>query len=550
MADDYCYNCFAMRAGAGPCPHCGYDPEWDRHKYPNALPHGSILAGRYILGRVLGQGGFGVTYVALDKPAGQKIAIKEYLPTTLAHRMPGTALVSANGEEKGESFRYGLDRFLEEARVLAKFNGSANITAVRSFFQENGTAYFVMDYVEGISFKAYLRSHSGQVSWQEAVNILRPVMMALAAVHRAGIVHRDVAPDNIYIAGDGIVKLLDFGSARYSLGDHSRSLDVILRPGYAPKEQYLSRSRQGPFTDVYSLAACFYAAVTGYLPQESLERDQKDELVPISRYGARIPSGLESVIYKGLAVRAEDRFQSMEDFLAAVDRAVAEASPPPVPVQPISPTPPVPLPEPQEPVRPTIDSVPQPRPDFRRTSPALPGGSIACIVCCVLMGAAGVGLLLLESIWCLLAFAAALILGAAAIFLAKRQKPWREQRYRDACAAYGAGDYLQAVRLFRQAAGAGDARAKYCLGECFRWGNGVPQDMEAAFKWYLAAAENGNEDAYYTVGCCYYTGDGVAADQESAVVWLKRAAESQSGAASAARRMLEALRPSVGGTIS
>lgn len=536
MGIPYCYNCFAVRTGTGPCPHCGYDPARDGGKRPNALPHGSILAGRYILGRVLGQGGFGVTYVALDKPAGRKAAVKEYLPSSLARRMPGTSLVSANTGADGESFRYGLSCFLEEARLLSKFNGNANIAAVRSFFQENGTAYFVMDYVEGISFKARLRSRGGRVSWQETVRILRPVMKALEAVHRAGVVHRDVTPDNIYIAGDGGVKLLDFGAARYSLGDRSRSLDVILRPGYAPREQYLSRSRQGPFTDVYSLAACFYAAITGYLPQESLEREERDELVPISRCGVRVPPGLESAIYKGLAVRAEDRYQSMGEFLAAVDRAEREAAPPPVP------------PGPPEPEKPPAPPAPQPPAEPRRASAPLSGGGIACVVLCALAGTAGTGLLLAGSAWCLPAFAAALALSVSAL-LSQRPGPKRERRYRDACAAYGAGDYPRAVRLFRQAAGAGDARAKYCLGECFRCGNGVPRDRNAAFKWYLAAAESGNEDAYYTVACCYHTGDGVAADPEKAAAWLEKAATSRSGAAPAARRMLEALRSGTGGTV-
>ncbi len=534
-----------MRTGAGPCPHCGYDPDWDASRYPSALHHGSILAGRYIVGRVLGQGGFGITYVALDRPAGQKCAIKEYLPVSLAHRMPGTSLVSANAEGDGP-FRYGLECFLEEARVLSQFNGNSNIAAVRSFFQENGTAYFVMEYVEGISFKTYLRNHGGRVSWQEAVRILRPVMEALRTVHRAGIVHRDVAPDNIYIAGSGEIKLLDFGSARYSLGDRSRSLDVVLRPGYAPAEQYRSRSRQGPFTDVYSLAACFYAALTGYLPQESLERVEQDRLIPISRYGIQIPNDLEQAIYRGMAVQRGDRFPSMEEFLAAVDRAVAAAAPPPklpgTPKEPVVIVPPDSrTPEgPDTPQKPPVVSPP--------VRQGLSGSAAACMVLGILAGLIGVALLIMESAWCLAAFAAALSLGAAAAILARQSGPQREKRYRDACAAYSAEDYSQAVRLFCQAAGAGDPRAKYCLGECFRWGNGVPQDSEAAFKWYLAAAESGNEDAYYTVACCYHTGDGVAASLEKAVAWLKLAAASHSGAASAARQMLEALQP--GGDVS
>lgn len=529
MAGNYCYNCFAMRAGEGLCPHCGYDPEWDKNRHPNALPHGSVLAGRYVIGRVLGQGGFGITYVALERSTNQKRAVKEYLPASAAHRMQGTSLVTANAGGGEASFRYGMERFLEEAEVLAKFSGVPNIAAVRSFFQENGTAYFIMDYVEGISFKTYLRNHGGRVSWQEAVNILRPVMKALGTVHQAGIIHRDVALDNIYIAGDGGVKLLDFGSARYSLGDRSKTLDVVLRPGYAPREQYRSRSRQGPFTDVYSLAACFYAAITGYLPPESLEREERDELASISRYGIQLPLKLESAIYKGLAVKAENRFQTMEEFLKAIDPGTVESS------------------ASSAPNRSLPDSLAGSAPGFEpdRTSPAVSRRMpvVICIALCAVGGAAAFWLLFSGSLLGILAAAIAAASGAAAVVLTRRQTGDRgEPLYREACAAYGTGNYQTAVQLFQQAARAGNNRAKFCLGECFRWGNGVPQSMEAAFKWYLAAARDGNEDAYYSVGCCYYAGDGVAADRTESVRWLEKAAASHSGAAAAARRMLEALR--------
>ena len=149
------------------------------------------------------------------------------------------------------------------------------------------------------------------------MNVMLPVLRALTAVHGEGFIHRDVTPDNIYITKDGMVKLLDFGSARYSIGDKSKSLDVILKVGYAPKEQYIRRSRQGPFTDVYSCAACFYAAITGFLPPESLERLDHDELVPISQAGIEIPEYLDKAILKGLAVQPEDRFQSAAEFLEA-----------------------------------------------------------------------------------------------------------------------------------------------------------------------------------------------------------------------------------------
>ena len=314
-----CYNCFQdIPEGGGPCPYCGFDLEENVKKFPVALRAGTLLNNRYIVGRVLGQGGFGITYLAWDTKLEAKMAIKEFMPGELATRVDGTT-VSVMAESKTEAFSYGAERFQEEARTLAKFIGNPNIAGVSDCFDENDTSYFVMDYIEGISFKTYIANHGGKVSVEDALNVMIPVLRALTAVHAEGFIHRDVTPDNIYITKDGIVKLLDFGSARYSIGDKSKSLDVILKVGYAPKEQYIRRSRQGPYTDVYSCAACFYAAITGYLPPESLERLDKDELQPISALGIDIPEYLDKAILKGLAVQPEDRFQSAQEFLEAIE---------------------------------------------------------------------------------------------------------------------------------------------------------------------------------------------------------------------------------------
>ena len=338
----YCYNCFReYAAGSGPCPHCGYDPPKDQGKYPFALPHGSILAGQFITGRVLGQGGFGITYLALDNRLKSRVAIKEFLPDSMAVRTAGTPQITVYTGQRQENFQYGMERFLDEAKVLAKFQGNPHIVGVRSYFEENGTAYFVMDYIEGESFKAYIQDHGGRIPWKEALRILMPVMDALGAVHTEGIIHRDVTPDNIFVTGGGGVKLLDFGSARYSLGDKSRSLDVVLKAGYAPKEQYTRRGRQGPYTDVYSLAACFYSAITGYLPPESLDRADEDDLVLPSTRGIEIPQAVEDVILHGLEVQPADRYQSMEEFRSAMSEAAAEPGEEPeaVPVESAPPEP-------------------------------------------------------------------------------------------------------------------------------------------------------------------------------------------------------------------
>ena len=322
-----CYNCFRERESLeGPCSCCGFDLAENEKNFPVALRAGTVLNDRYIVGRVLGQGGFGITYLALDTQLNAKVAIKEFLPSEIATRVDGTT-VSVLMETRSEEFTYGAERFQEEARTLAKFIGNPNIAGVSSYFDENDTSYFVMDYIEGISFKTYIANHGGKVSVEDTLNVMIPVLRALTAVHAEGFIHRDVTPDNIYITKDGVVKLLDFGSARYSIGDKSKSLDVILKVGYAPKEQYIRRSRQGPFTDVYSCAACFYAALTGFLPPESLERMDHDELVPVSQCGVDIPEYLDKAILKGLAVQPEDRFQSAAEFLDAIEsQQVVEVS--------------------------------------------------------------------------------------------------------------------------------------------------------------------------------------------------------------------------------
>ena len=318
-----CYNCFSQRENPeGPCPYCGFDLEENAKKFPVALRAGTLLNDRYIVGRVLGQGGFGITYVAFDTQLQAKVAVKEYMPSDMATRVEGTT-VSVMMDTRAEDFTYGAERFQEEARTLAKFIGHPNIAGVSSYFDQNDTSYFVMDYIEGVSFKSYIANNGGKVSVDETLNVMIPVLRALTAVHAEGFIHRDVTPDNIYISKDGNVKLLDFGSARYSIGDKSKSLDVILKVGYAPKEQYSRRGRQGPYTDVYSCAACFYAALTGFLPPESLERLDQDELVPVSRAGIDIPDWLDRAILKGLAVQPEDRFQSAAEFLDAVENQIA-----------------------------------------------------------------------------------------------------------------------------------------------------------------------------------------------------------------------------------
>ena len=199
------------------------------------LGTGTLLHNRYVVESLLGHGGFGITYSALDKILNVKVAVKEYLPRQLATRAEGQTKVSIFTGESRKHYEYGLKKFLEEAQSVARFAHHPNVVSARDYFEANGTAYMVMEYVEGVTLKEYLAKKGGRIAFEEAKGVMMPVMDALREVHHAGMLHRDVSPDNIYITTSAQVKILDFGAARYFAGEQSKSLSVILKSGYAPE---------------------------------------------------------------------------------------------------------------------------------------------------------------------------------------------------------------------------------------------------------------------------------------------------------------------------
>ncbi len=314
-----CYHCFQEKPNSGACPFCGYLPENEKEKYPSALPQGSVLNGKYIVGRVLGQGGFGITYIAKDYKTGERVAIKEYLPSEFAGRNGNS--IQAFSKDQKENFEYGKEQFLTEAKTLAAFIGDEHIVRIYSFFEENNTAYFAMEYVDGLALDKVMAQQGGRLHVTEANRLLLPLMVSLSKVHAKGIVHRDIAPDNIIITKDGTAKLIDFGAARYSTGEKSRSLDVILKHGFAPPEQYMRRGRQGPFTDVYALAATYYYAITGKLLPDSVERTFEDTIMLPRTLGVKISRKQEDALLKALEVNAADRYQNMGEFYREMTQA-------------------------------------------------------------------------------------------------------------------------------------------------------------------------------------------------------------------------------------
>jgi serine/threonine protein kinase len=309
----FCLHCMAIKGEKPVCPSCGIDHRMLSND-GQALPMGTILQGKYLIGHLLGAGGFGNTYLAFDLVLSQKLAIKEFLPQGLATRVQQQTDVVVFKGEGAERFRHGMDKFLEEARVLAMFQEHPGIVSVRDFFHANKTAYIVMEYVDGVTLKEFVKRKGGRIAATEAIEIMTPVMDALREVHDVGMLHRDVSPDNIYITKSKQVKLLDFGASRHLLGDASRSMSVILKPGFAPSEQYSSRGKQGPWTDVYAVAATFYTVVTGVIPEDAMVRIEEDTLQSLGQLLPDVQQSVERAVMKGLAVRTSERWQSMADF--------------------------------------------------------------------------------------------------------------------------------------------------------------------------------------------------------------------------------------------
>lgn len=252
-----------------PCPYCGFDKrEYEKTRSYRTLPPGTILAGKYFLGKVIGEGGFGITYLAWEMNLEVPVAVKEYFPSGLATRdtqLTGgkSKTVSVMAGDQGHYYQSGLRSFEQEARNLAKFQNLPGVVSVKDLFFENQTAYLAMEYIPGITMKQYLRSKGNRLDERTVLRLMRPVLESLDKVHRSGIIHRDISPDNILITADQKVTLIDFGAARMASGNDGKSMTILLKHGYAPVEQYQSKGRQGPWTDVYAICATMYRMISG-----------------------------------------------------------------------------------------------------------------------------------------------------------------------------------------------------------------------------------------------------------------------------------------------
>ena len=318
-----CMGCMAVKGSAAICPQCGYEPELDRS--PLVLPYRTVLNDKFLVGRVLGKpGGFGITCLAWDTTLETPVAIKEFLPGRTVSRDPGSSTVVPNSSDDKPVFEKGLAVFLNEARTLVKFNHS-NIVRVREYFSQNNTAYFVMDYYDGVSLSDYVRRRGTGLDPKPAIAIMLPMLAGLEVVHRQGYLHRDIKPGNIYMTGHGNPILLDFGAARLVLGEETMSLSVVLTGGYAPYEQYHRKGRQGPWTDVYGFGATLYFMLTGQRPPDAIERSDDDQLDWPDEVNHATSPQLSFAVMKALELQIEDRPQSVAEFRSLLTENAATA---------------------------------------------------------------------------------------------------------------------------------------------------------------------------------------------------------------------------------
>ena len=282
------------------------------------LKPGVILKERYKIEEVIGAGGFGITYRAWDPLLQSYVAIKEYYPSGIATRSADSSKVCVPVGQEQREYHRGRIRFLKEAQDVARFQSEPNIVSIYDYLEENDTAYMVMEYLHGCTLKQYIREHGGRLDTDHILHICLSVLDALAVVHKAGMIHRDISPENIFICEDLTVKLIDFGAAKQVYLDGEQTMSVVLKPGYAPPEQYAKKDKQGPWTDIYALGATLYFEATGEKPEESFGRVLEDTIKPVCEVNPEIPRAMSQVIMRAMSVKIEDRYQTVEAMREAL----------------------------------------------------------------------------------------------------------------------------------------------------------------------------------------------------------------------------------------
>jgi serine/threonine protein kinase len=459
----------------------------------NSKPLGTLAPGTrvasYEIEKVLGIGGFGITYRGRDTTLGCEVAIKEYLPSMFALRASDSDTVLPKSENDKKSYQHGLRRFLEEGRLLAKFK-ERSIVRVSQFLEANGTAYLVMDYEDGQSLADYLH-RGGTFSENDLLTLFKPILEGLRAVHAVDFLHRDIKPGNIYLRKKGPPVLLDFGSAREALNDPAHAMTGLVTPGYAPFEQYNARGKQGPWTDLYALGATLYHCLAGRAPVgapdriAALQEHQADPLQPARDVArGRYRSEFLAIVDWMLAPLSKDRPQNVEALLARLN-ALGEVNPSAASSASLAKTEVVPVPE-----APVITHRPPPTRDeievfkaFRRRAES---GEAEAQFKLGVMYVSGLGTDRSD------------VEAVAWLQKAADQNHVAAQLRLGLMLARGAGavkNETQAAAWLRKAADRNDAVAQFNLGLMHAHGLGVTKDIEAARRWYRKAAALGHAGA-------------------------------------------------------
>ncbi len=319
----YCYHCMSRVANnASFCTACGKPLAVKAS--PGLLKPGTVLNHRYMIGEAIGKGGFGITYIGLDMNLDMKVAVKEFFPDGYAKRNSDVSNHVELNYGENEVFTNARQSFLDEARKIAMFSREDAVVDVREFFAANNTAYIVMEYIEGITLSRYLKEN-GVFNVNDILSRMMPLMQALKAMHGEDVIHRDISPDNIMMTEKGDLKLMDFGSARYFYRGIQRTSSVVLKPGYAPIEQYSVNGSQGPWTDVYGLCATIYKCITGVTPPNAPERSRQDTLRAPSTLGVRISPDTERALLQGMRIEPMRRLQNMDALISAFQNSVGFA---------------------------------------------------------------------------------------------------------------------------------------------------------------------------------------------------------------------------------
>lgn len=327
-ADKYCLHCCMPADEENECEYCSQGVPVPDQNHPLFLKPGVVLAGHYLVGRILGFGGFGITYLGVDLNLELRVAIKEHLPRDIACRGTDSLHVAPLSENEAEDFNYGLERFIDEARTLARFTGHPNIVPVLNFFEANNTAYLVMPYLDGRSLRDRMKSEAIPLFESEAIQIACMILQGLKSVHAKGMLHRDIKPDNVFITTEGRASLIDFGSARTAIGRLTGDVSKIVSEGYSPFEQYMVSAKEGPYTDIYSVGATIYYMLTGRRPEPSTERDKsgaRDIKIDISKAGASY--ALAQVVAKSMEYQPDNRYQTVEQMIDGLEACAKNQDP-------------------------------------------------------------------------------------------------------------------------------------------------------------------------------------------------------------------------------